>query len=245
MGVVMSEMTYKRKEVIGDCTLYLGDCRQVLWEIEGADTVMTDPVWPNCPASIGDDNFLPGGDRPYELFSEAMLEIDQKFKRLVIVMRSDSDPRFLDAIPQYLPFFKLQILPYVMPGYIGRKLGGDEIAYCFGEPIPSVPGKRVVPTYAPKIQPEGRPANGHPCSRALKHFEWLINWWSIEGETILDPFMGSGTTGVACAKMNRKFIGIEIEEKYFDIACRRIEESYKQPDLFIESTKAVQDVMEL
>jgi len=53
----------------------------------------------------------------------------------------------------------------------------------------------------------------------------------------LDPFMGSGTTGVACAKLGRKFIGIELEEKYFNIACRRIEEAYLQPDLFIEPPK--------
>ena len=53
-----------------------------------------------------------------------------------------------------------------------------------------------------------------------------------DAETILDPFMGSGTTGVACANLGRKFIGIEIEEKYFDIACRRIADAYKQPRLF-------------
>ncbi len=58
---------------------------------------------------------------------------------------------------------------------------------------------------------------------------------------ILDPFMGSGTTGVACAKMGRKFIGIEIEEKYFDIACKRIQKAYNQPDMFIESIKSVQE----
>lgn len=52
--------------------------------------------------------------------------------------------------------------------------------------------------------------------------------------TILDPFMGSGTTGVACAKLGRSFIGIEIEPKYFDIACKRIEAAYAQGDLFIE-----------
>ncbi len=61
--------------------------------------------------------------------------------------------------------------------------------------------------------------------------------WCIEQagspQTILDPFMGSGTTGVACAKLGRKFIGIEIEPKYFDIACRRIEAAYKQPDMFL------------
>ena len=56
-------------------------------------------------------------------------------------------------------------------------------------------------------------------------------------QTILDPFMGSGTTGVACAKMGRKFTGIELDPKYFDIACERIAEAYKQPDLFIEQPK--------
>ena len=49
--------------------------------------------------------------------------------------------------------------------------------------------------------------------------------------------MGSGTTGVACAKLGRKFIGIELEEKYFDIACKRIEDAYKQPDLFVAPPK--------
>lgn len=55
-----------------------------------------------------------------------------------------------------------------------------------------------------------------------------------ENGIVLDPFMGSGTTGVACAKLGRRFIGIEIEPRYFDIACRRIEEAYAQPDLFVE-----------
>jgi site-specific DNA-methyltransferase (adenine-specific) len=61
----------------------------------------------------------------------------------------------------------------------------------------------------------------------------LIEASSNPGETVLDPFMGSGTTGVVCAKKGRKFIGIEIDEKYFDIACRRIEEAHRQPDMFI------------
>ena len=64
--------------------------------------------------------------------------------------------------------------------------------------------------------------------------------------TILDPFMGSGTTGVACAKLGRRFIGIEIDPKYFDIACKRIFDAYKQPDLFIERPAApVQEAMAL
>jgi site-specific DNA-methyltransferase (adenine-specific) len=74
----------------------------------------------------------------------------------------------------------------------------------------------------------------------------LIADFTKPGGTILDPFMGSGTTGVACAKLGRKFIGIEIEPAYFDIACKRIEAAYAEPDMFIEPPKpAVQEDMGL
>ena len=67
---------------------------------------------------------------------------------------------------------------------------------------------------------------------------------SLPTETVLDPFMGSGTTGIACVKMGRKFIGIEIEPKYFDIACKRIEDAYRQGDMFRpEPAKAEQLAM--
>jgi DNA modification methylase len=72
---------------------------------------------------------------------------------------------------------------------------------------------------------------GHPTQKPIDLMQWLIE--KTTG-TILDPFMGSGTTGVACVKLGRRFIGIEIEPKYFDIACRRIEAAYKQPDLFVQ-----------
>ena len=57
--------------------------------------------------------------------------------------------------------------------------------------------------------------------------------WTNGGDAILDPFMGSGTTGVACVKTGRKFIGIELDPDYFDIACKRVREAYAQPDMFI------------
>ena len=83
---------------------------------------------------------------------------------------------------------------------------------------------------------------GHPCPKPIRAWSWLVGKLSQEGETILDPFMGSGTTGVACVKLGRKFIGIEIEPKYFDIACKRIEDAYKQGDLFVEPpAKPVQE----
>lgn len=203
--------------------LYCGDCLKWLPKIGDVDTIITDPVWPNCPPGL-----LHGSDDPYALFNEACKLF--RCRRLVIVMRSDSDPRFLMAVPSSLPFFRAQILPYVMPGYIGRKLGGDEIAYCFGEPIPSGPGQRVIPGYAPKIQPDGRKANGHPCSRALEHFVWLVKWWSLPGEVVLDPFMGSGTTIVAALMLKRKAVGIEIGEEYFDVALARVADAARAVD---------------
>jgi site-specific DNA-methyltransferase (adenine-specific) len=77
----------------------------------------------------------------------------------------------------------------------------------------------------------------HPTQKPLRLMRWCLSLLPDDAETILDPFMGSGTTGVACAKMGRKFIGIEREKKYFDIACRRIEDAYKQPDMFIEAAR--------
>jgi DNA modification methylase len=64
--------------------------------------------------------------------------------------------------------------------------------------------------------------------------EWCINHLPENAATILDPFMGSGTTLVACAKLGRKGIGIELDPDYFEIACKRVEEAYRQPDLFVD-----------
>lgn len=198
-------------------TIYHGDCREYVPALKPVHVLLTDPVWPNCPADL-----IAGHDDPFGLFDSFFSIVPFKFKRMVIVLRGDSDPRFLSAVPEYYEFFRAQILPYVMPSYIGRKLGGDEIAYSFGEPIPSAPGKKLIPGWAPKVQPDGRKANGHPCSRAYEHFNWLVNWWSTEEETILDPFAGSGTTLLAAKNNRRKSIGIEVEEKYCEIAARRL-----------------------
>src|SRR5690348_14630839 len=150
--------------------------------------IITDPVWPNCPQGL-----LAGSEDPDSLLCRMCLYTNwTKVPRSVFVLRHDSDPRFLCPIPQR--FARSVQLPYVMPGYIGRWLGGDETAYCFGDPIPSRAGQKVIPGRAPSVQPDGRAANGHPCSRSLSHFEFLVRWWSEPEETIIDPFCGSGTT---------------------------------------------------
>jgi len=72
----------------------------------------------------------------------------------------------------------------------------------------------------------------------------MVERSSQQSDTVLDPFMGSGTTGVAAVRLGRKFTGIEIEPKYFDIACRRVSDALKQPDFFIEKPKPLkQDAM--
>jgi len=73
----------------------------------------------------------------------------------------------------------------------------------------------------------------HPTQKPISVMVQSIKWAAPQTQTILDPFMGSGTTGVACVKLGRKFIGIEIDEGYFDIACRRIEDAVSRPDLFV------------
>lgn len=190
-----------------------GDCREVLRTIEHADAVITDPVWPNCPPGL-----LAGHDRPFELFAEAVALLPESVKRLVVILRSDSDPRFLSSVPAKWPFICLQAMAYAVPMYLGRVLGGTEIAYCFGQPIACRKGRKVIPMWGPKAQPGGRKANGHPCSRARVHMEWLVDWWSEPGETVLDPFCGSGTIPIAADSLHRHGIGIEIDAKYANLA---------------------------
>lgn len=72
----------------------------------------------------------------------------------------------------------------------------------------------------------------HPTVKPLELIKKYIKICSKPGDIILDPYMGAGTTGIACAKMGRRFIGCEINPVYFDIACRRIEEVYKQGEMF-------------
>ena len=76
----------------------------------------------------------------------------------------------------------------------------------------------------------------HPTQKPVELIKWCLGFIP-DAQTILDPFMGSGTTGVAAVKLGRRFTGIEIDESYFSIACRRIEAALKQPDFFIDPPK--------
>ena len=210
---------YEEPEII----IYHGDCREIIPKIRKLathTTIITDPIWPNAPEGMFEILESESAEEILKSTLELIVTV-----RMTIIMRHDSDPRFLSCVDKdKWPYFRTAQLPYVMPGYIGRKLGGDELAYCFGEPIPRKPGQIVIPGRAPKVQPTGRLANGHPCSRSLEHLKWVVRWYSDTEDLVIDPFMGSGTTLEAAKYLGRKAIGIEIEEKYCEIAVKRLQQ---------------------
>jgi site-specific DNA-methyltransferase (adenine-specific)/modification methylase len=210
-------------EKIGNCKLYLDDCREILPEIGKADTVVTDPVWPDN--GIQEFNEID----PYKLFSDTFALIDAK--RAVINLGIDSNPNILTPIQ--LPFFRVAMLEYALPGHKGRLLNTGTVAYMYGAPPRPIPGKKLISgKYLSHIAFGNK--EEHPCSQRLDHVKFLVYQFSDPEDLILDPFMGSGTTGVACVELNRKFIGIEINEKYFYNACKRIENSAAQGKLNFE-----------
>ena len=81
--------------------------------------------------------------------------------------------------------------------------------------------------------------------KPIEVMRWCLGWLPAAARIVLDPYMGSGTTGVACATMGLSFIGIEREPKYFDIACKRIEAAYAQPDMFVEAAKPPPEQLDL
>jgi site-specific DNA-methyltransferase (adenine-specific)/modification methylase len=96
------------------------------------------------------------------------------------------------------------------------------------------PVRRITWLWNGMIRKDNEPRGFHPTQKPVGVMKWCIEHLPDDAGTILDPFMGSGTTGVAAVKLGRRFIGIEIDPRYFDIACRRIEDAARQPDLFHE-----------
>ncbi len=219
-----------RVEKIGLATLYLGDCREIAPGLEKVDAVITDP-----PYGIGFEY------RSYEdteanlnaLIAEAVVPAINSARRAVITpgitnIHKYPQPNWVGAWTwdtttargfwgwsQWQP-----ILLYghdVWPGTSskGGPLKSDRINFSGGE--------------VAHLKNDGE---GHSCPKPLGFMRRLVGRFSSEEETILDPFMGSGTTGVAATRLGRRFIGIEIEPRYFDIACRRIEEAQRQGDMF-------------
>ena len=93
------------------------------------------------------------------------------------------------------------------------------------------------PNSCGQTYPNDANAQAHPCAKPIRMMLWLVERASLPGMTVLDPFMGSGTTGVACVQTGRNFIGIEIDPGYFEIAKARIEAAQRE---YVQAELAVQ-----
>lgn len=210
-----------RPVIIGDCTLYCGDCLEILPTLGKVDAVVTDPPY---GIGINKSNRLSvsrgfGGD----IWDEQPADMSWLLPMDVPAIVWGGN--YFDFPPTRAPLVWDK-------NNAGRDFADFEMAWCNLDMV----ARRIV--YRPMNMDGGKQ---HPTQKPVAVMEWCISFLP-DAQTILDPFMGSGTTGVACAKMGRKFIGIELEPKYFDIACKRIEDAYAQPDLFVEPpVKAIQE----
>lgn len=198
----------------GGVTLYHADCREVL-PLLAVDAIVTDPVWPNAAVPLF------GSDDPLAMFRAMWAALTDLPARAAVQLGCDSDPRFLTAVPAELPFFRVAWLEVIRMGYRGRLGHTGDVGYLFGSPPPSRPGQHIIPGRCTDADPRGKQAD-HPCPRKLRHVEWLVHWWTAPDDVVCDPFMGSGTTAVACAELGRRFVGVEIEERYCEVAARRL-----------------------
>jgi len=200
-------------------TIYCGDCREIMLELEAVDMINSDPVWPNALPE------LVGADRPYELFAEAAALFPRITHRAIIQLGCNSDPRFLAGMPRDLPFFRVCWLEYVRPHYQGHLMYTGDVAYCFGTfRAPTHLGCRVLPGRMVVTSKDGK-YRGHPTPRNPTMVRWLLKWFSRPGDVILDPFAGSGTTGVVAKETGRKAILIEIEERYCELSAKRMQQT--------------------
>jgi site-specific DNA-methyltransferase (adenine-specific) len=247
-----------RKKTIGDCTLYLGDCIEILPNIARVDAVVTDPPYgiTNCVWDKEIDlSFLFNNSNlivsfASEPFTSDLIKKNKKYFKEKLIWEKHRAGNFGNARIRHLKYtedvvilakgvyvFNPQMQPRtsnrVRQAQKGNSKQWKTKTDHYGTEYPArdwntfnadlkYPGNilkfpGVVSTSSEKTE--------HPTQKPLKLMEYLILSYSDKNNIICDPFMGSGTTGVACVNSGRKFIGIEKNEKYFDIACKRIKEA--------------------
>ena len=208
-----------REEIIGDARLILGDCRDVLPTIT-ADAIVTDP-----PYGIGFE-YASHDDDPQKWFPlmNDVIPLCRHAAPFVIMP--------VCMITRISWWYENHKPDWLVAWYKGSP--GHRSAIGFNDWEPHVVwGPPILAMHDHFSTPCGFDDNGHPCPKPESYARWLVSRAAPRDGKIIDPFMGSGTTGVACAKLGRKFIGIEIDPGYFDIACKRIQKAYDQPDMFI------------
>ena len=206
----------KREERIGGQRLILGDCLEVMKVLGRFDAVVTDP-----PYGLG--KRMKGGTWGAQVHNEGFLKWDLEAKQ-----------EWIDEI------LSLEVPSIIWGGnYFQVPAARCWLAWNKVNAVPTMADFEMAWTNLDKPckrkdLPVGRVEFGHPTQKPLALIEWCLEHLSGKN-SILDPFMGSGTTLVACQRMGRQGTGIELDPEYFEIACKRVEEAARQPDMFVQS----------
>lgn len=235
----MSAQNEIRVERIGLATLYLADCMEVLPTLPRVDACITDP-----PYGIGRDKGMGGGGngligkRRPSVFdgdwdssrpSQEVFDAIRESSDMCIIWGGNYFSDLLPVSKKWLWWDKLQ----TMPSYSDGELAWTSIR--------GTSTKKFVLNGNGMLGVEKH--RDHPTQKPLALMKWCIDQ-AGNPQTILDPFMGSGTTGVAAVQMGRRFIGIEREPSYFDIACRRIEDAQRVQDMLAHEVRDAYEVTE-
>lgn len=236
-----------RKEIIGECTLILGDCLEVMPTLGKVDHIITDPPYEavmqnkwgilskNTNKNLHENLGFEAIDEIRVPVAKAIKEICQGWA--VIFCMAEGVRAWRDAIEESGARYKramVWVKPDAMPQFNGQGPStGHEmmVSAWYGTGISSWNGGGRPGVFSFNKNTIGAT---HPTQKPLPLMMELVSLFSNQGQTVLDPFAGSGTTLAACAKLGRKGIGIEQNPEHFESMCRRIEEAYKQPDMFIE-----------
>jgi len=205
-------MTYKRREVIGDCTLYLGDCLEVLPTLGEVDAVVTDPLY-----GVGfkylshDDSSVNYGWWIWRCVAAA--ELLARDGAPIFVWQSMLNFRyFAEWFPREWRIF-VAAKNFVQMRPTAMQYSYDPVVVWWKNNVRGWSAGTAsrdfhVANTAPVIACKSNIEKGHPCPRPLDQVAHIIGQWCFHESVVLDPFMGSGTTGVACVQLGRKFIGI-------------------------------------
>lgn len=245
-------------QTIGLATVYLGNCLEILPSLETVDAVITDPPFEAEAHTLQRRALGRGSEDGRRDIKDAALP----FAAITELERSGlcqwaaahcsgwllafcqaealgSWRTSMEAAGAKWRRAGVWIKPDGMPQFTGDRpgMGYESIAMAWcgqGKSKWNGGGKHGVWTF-PKHdggQGHGGRANEHPTQKPIRLMSELVSLFSSEGQVVCDPFMGSGTTGVACLGLGRRFVGIELNRKYFDLACERLEAAQSQGRLF-------------
>ena len=220
----------QRVEVIGRALLIEADCRDVLPVLPKVDAVVTDPPYGIAAAAngtIGGKGKVAAKD-----YGAQAWDLEVIAPELLAAVRAAGRWNIIFGGNYY-------DCPPASCWLVWDKENTGTFADCelAWTNLPKAV-RRIRYMWNGMLRANGETRGDHPTQKPIGVMKWCIGHLPDNAQTILDPFMGSGTTGVAAVQMGRDFIGVEREPKYFDIACKRIEQAQRQGDLFIEGAAA-------